>query len=188
MNGISLKQLIKRPLLNLYWGLQGLTVSNPRYPTAPRSFLFICKGNICRSVFAERLAVAMTSVNNVGNFVFSSAGLEVTAQLPPPPEALAAATRFSVHHGDHRSKQLTVEMMEQFDVVFAVEIPHLNRLRKLYPQFRDKIFLLPLFEGKPLRNVGSYYYYNIEDPYGKELEDFMFCFNRIQVCLKNLFA
>ena len=51
-----LKKFIKGTTREFYWRIYGRAIQNPQMPDAPGSFLFICKGNICRSPFAEHLA------------------------------------------------------------------------------------------------------------------------------------
>ncbi|MEW6419892.1 MAG: hypothetical protein AB1480_17550, partial [Nitrospirota bacterium] len=64
---------------------------------------------------------------------------------------------------------------------------HLKTLRELFPQFNNKIFLLPLFERNSTKMRGSFYLYNIQDPYGKSLNEFHTCFHRIERYLYGFF-
>lgn len=84
------------------------------------------------------------------------------------------------------SRRLTYEMLNSFDVILAMETKHLKVLRESFPNFQDKIFLLPLFERNSSEN-GSFYRYNIFDPYGRSFEHFHICFQRIEMCLSEIF-
>ena len=46
----------KRNNKKFYWSVYGRTICNPRLPQNINSILFVCKGNICRSPFAEYYA------------------------------------------------------------------------------------------------------------------------------------
>ncbi|MEW6419884.1 MAG: hypothetical protein AB1480_17510 [Nitrospirota bacterium] len=78
-------------------------------------------------------------------------------------------------------------MMHASDMIFTMETRHLKTLRELFPQFNNKIFLLPLFERNSTKMRGSFYLYNIQDPYGKSFDEFRVCFHRIEKCLNKLF-
>ena len=183
-----LKKYIKKPPENIYWWIYGFTLRNSKLPVDPRSFLFICKGNICRSVFAQALAVKTAEGKGIQNVVFDSAGLEVFRAMPPPQEAMVAAKRFGITLDRHRSKRISREMAESFDMVIAMEAWQLQALQRLYPQCSNRFFLLPLFDESRNNKKDFFSVYNIEDPFGKDLIRFRVCYERIENCLAGLFS
>jgi protein-tyrosine phosphatase len=185
---VFLKKYINKPLENGYWRLYGSTLKNPKLPVNPRSFLFICKGNICRSVFAQVLATKMAGEKGIPEAVFDSAGLQVSRALPPPPEALIAAREFGVSLDSHRSKRISREMAGSFDMVIAMEAGQWEALKRLFPHRRDRFFLLSLFceDGRNTRDRFSVY--NIEDPFGEDVVRFRACYERIEKSLTGLFG
>lgn len=174
---------MKQPLENICWRIYGCALKNPELPPSPRSYLFICKGNICRSVFAAALAEKMLIGEATDGVTCDSAGLEVSRALPPPPEALAVAAEFGVVLDNHRSTRVTAEMVQTFDTVFAMEARQLDSLRLLFPKQRNKFFLLPLFAKGSGKEMEGYRRYNIVDPFGGDLAAFRSCYERIQNCL-----
>lgn len=178
---------IRWKLLDLYWRFYGKQFENPGLPADIGSFLFVCKGNICRSPFSEHLMRSLLSANGRRQIQCRSAGLEVTRSLPSPEEAVLAAKDFDVFLGDHRSKRFEVSMLQSFSMIFVMEAGQLKVLRKAYPAFKDKFFLLPLFEHNFGKTSRGYLRYNLEDPYGRALEDFQACYHRIQKCLEGVF-
>lgn len=185
---VLLKKYIKKPLENGYWWIYGFTVKNPNLPEGPRSFLFICKGNVCRSVFAQFLAAKMAGEKGIWDAAFDSAGLQVSKASSPPQEALTAAREFGVNLELHRSKEISRAMAESFDMVITMEVWHLGVLRRLFPQRKDRFFLLPLFDEDG-RNTGDRFsVYNIEDPFGEDSIRFRACYERIGKCLTGLFG
>jgi protein-tyrosine phosphatase len=185
---VFLKKYIHKPLENGYWWLYGSTLKNPRLPVDPRSFLFICRGNVCRSVFAQVLAAKMAGEKGILEAVFDSAGLQVSRALPPPQEALIAAREFGVSLDSHRSKRISREMAGSFDMVIAMEAGQWEALKRLFPLRRDRLFLLPLFD-EDSRNMGDCFsVYNIEDPFGEDLARFRACYERVEKCLAVLFG
>jgi protein-tyrosine phosphatase len=184
-----LKKNIKKPLENSYWWLYGSsTLKNPKLPVDPRSFLFICKGNICRSVFAQGLAVKIAGEKGILDAVFDSAGLEVSRAMPPPVEALIAAREFGVTLDDYRSKRISREMVRSYDMVIAMEAWQLEVLKRLLPQRKDRFFLLSLFDEDGGNTRDRFSIYNIEDPFRKDLARFRACYERIGKCLAVLFG
>jgi protein-tyrosine-phosphatase len=70
--------------------------------------------------------------------------------------------------------------------IVVFEAAHLFRLRREYPAEAGRIFLLPLFEPERVRPRG-FLRYTIVDPYGKSLDVFEHCYQRIAVALGGLF-
>lgn len=185
---IFLKKHIKKPLKNGYWWLYGSTLKNPKLPLDPRSFLFICKGNVCRSVFAQVLAAKMAGEKGILNAVFDSVGLEVSRALPPPQEAIIAAWEFEVTLDGHQSKRIDRKMIRPFDMMIAMEVRQLMVLKRLFPQWKDRLFLLPLFDKDSRNAEDCFSVYNIKDPFGEDLAQFRACYGRIEKCLTGLFG
>jgi protein-tyrosine phosphatase len=183
-----LKKYIKNPLENGYWWLYGSTLKNPKLPLDPRSFLFICKGNVCRSVFAQFLAAKMAEGKGIPDAVFDSAGLQVSKALPPPQEALIAAREFGVTLDGHRSKRIGRGMVGSFDMVIAMEARQLATLKRLFPQRIDRFFLLALFDEDGRNTEDGFSMYNIKDPFGENFARFRACYGRIERCLTGLFG
>ena len=79
---------IKETVKNIYWYGYGKTIFNPRLPKNISSILFVCLGNICRSPFAERIAILYT--NGSKKLKISSAGIQGELPRTSPQEAIEA--------------------------------------------------------------------------------------------------
>ena len=103
-----------------------------------------------------------------------------------PVDALVTAGRLGVDMNSHTSRPLTQELVEGNDIILAMEAWQLQKMKKQYPRYSRKFFLLPLFD--PLRNskTDAVAQYNIEDPYGKSADSFFASFRRIERCIENL--
>ena len=172
-------------LKNLYWKIGKGTIKNPALPTSPDSFLFVCKGNICRGPFAAGMAEKLLAKQL--HIRFGSAGLHVMRPAPSPSEAVLAAKQFEVDLGSHRSREIEFDMVKSYKMVLAMEAGQFRYLKKIFPLFQDKIFLLPLFEPDHQPGVDRYTDFNIEDPYEKSMDVFLECYTRIKICLEGLF-
>jgi protein-tyrosine-phosphatase len=177
---------VREPLRDLYWGVYGRSLRNPRLDKVPESLLFVCTGNICRSPFAERKAARLLEEEHGRRLVISSAGIHVETSLPSPENAVLAGRDFRVDLVDHRSRRVTEELVDDHDMILCMEAGHTRALWDLFPDHRHKFHLLPLFE-RPGDGRGSYHLYNIEDPYGHPLDRYRECFRQIERCLQELF-
>jgi len=182
-----LKWFIKGYLRNLYWEIYGRSINNPSLPAIPKSFLFVCKGNICRSVFAEHIALKIVNDNLKKTRSFYSVGLHVNNPIHPPEGAVLAGKRFSVDLDDHRSRKISQDLIETYDMVLSMEAWQLKVLKADYPYLRHKFFLLPLFDDYSRTSMG-YKHYNILDPYGKSSDIYDDCFKRIERCVTKLIS
>lgn len=181
-----LKKLVKGYLRDFWWRhIYGKTIHNPPLNRVPASILFICKGNICRSPFAEHMAMKLSKENGLGVFTSRSAGLEALGSEKSPLEALAAGRTFGIDLSSHISRGLDFQGVSESDLIVAMEASHIKSLMKLYPDFRSKFFLLPLFEKDNLNRMG-YLSYNTPDPYGKDVEVFRGCYERLTLALNEM--
>lgn len=165
----------------LYWNTFGVIINNPVLCSNIQSILFVCKGNICRSPFAEQIILKYNS--NSTHYECSSAGIYVEERKSPPPEAIILANSYGVDLKDHRSRQINYSLMESFDMVIVMEVWQFVFLKKLFLEFREKIYLLPLFDKNQEIISKKDLQLNIFDPYGKSLLQYKECFNRIERCI-----
>jgi protein-tyrosine phosphatase len=147
-------------------------IRRPRVlPQPVRNILFICTGNLIRSPLAE--AYLREKVRKEGHLItIDSAGLESI----PGNSAHRLAKEIANQHGisleSHAVKPLHQKLIRESDLVLVMEIAQRDRVMKLYPQDRHKVFLLGQF-----CKSGSL---NIADPYQGTYEDFQNCFDRIR--------
>ena len=142
---------------------------------APRRVLVLCLGTICRSPFAERLLARHADVE------VESAGF-IKPGRPPPHEALATAQAYGVDHADHRSQEVTAEMLATADAVFVFDREHLGLLTRRPDAPLDRVFWVgdfdPEWAGKRA----------IIDPWGRGDEMFVSVFRRIDRCVEEVGA
>jgi protein-tyrosine phosphatase len=147
--------------------------------------MFICKGNICRSPFAEHMARKLSKEKDLSDFDLKSSGIIVGQSGSSPVEAVAAAKMIGIDLSDHISKSLNTQSAHDNDLIVTMEASHIKTLRKLHPDIRNKLFLLPLFERNGSYGKG-YQKYNIPDPYGKNKETFQECYQRITIATEQM--
>ncbi len=125
-----------------------------------RELLFVCKGNICRSPFAE--AYARATLNHGVQVV--SAGFHPRPDRACPENAARAARELGIEIGQHRSHVVSEAMMRSAHAVFTFDEESHGTLTARFPFARDRIFRLgALVPQGPV---------DIRDPYGGTPEDF----------------
>jgi protein-tyrosine phosphatase len=102
--------------------------------------LFVCTGNSCRSPFAE--GYLRKKSNNVE---VKSRGVSAFPGISPPQTAVKVAKGFSVDISSHLSAPLSEKDLEWADLVLVFEPFHREKIRNAYPNFEEKVFLLPEF-------------------------------------------
>ena len=181
-----MKRKIRDNLKDLYWSLKGTGIQNPELPVKVKSIMFVCLGNICRSPFAEKIALKICEKRNISETKFDSSGITMRDPVPSPDTAIDAATSFGVDLSSHLSKTISEEIVESSDMVITMEAWQWEELRKSFPGRKEKIFLLPLFDTEAGEGEKGYPLYHIPDPYGKSIEEYRSCFSRIERCVSSL--
>ncbi len=142
--------------------------------------VFVCSGNICRSPMAEGILKAMISKTRFRHIVrISSAG---TLNLPPSPahelaEKIAAANEIDIHR--HTSRPINSNIVEEAELIICMAVNHMDYLKKVYPQYKDKFVLLKQWNKTvPLVNP------SIADPIGHDVDFYADTFAAIHFELK----
>lgn len=182
----KLKQLVPQPLKRVLRRSLQNACESVRYRCFRKSFdngsrlhvIFVCKGNICRSAFAEHY---LRREVPEGAHKIESCGLDVDQGLFSPPEAVCIAKEFGLNLELHQSKGLAACDVHNADLILPMEFRQYLRLRAMFPREQRKIRLLRDFAPWPDRLLC-----NIEDPYGSNENEFRRCFKRLQRALDGL--
>lgn len=100
-----------------------------------RTILFVCSGNTCRSPMAEAIARQLLSERGdaATGVQVASAGVFAGSGAPATPEAVSALAQRHIDLAGHRSRPLTVEMLQQADAVFCMTQDHVEAVIGLLP-------------------------------------------------------
>jgi protein-tyrosine phosphatase len=134
--------------------------------------VFVCKGNICRSPYAEARARAMGHPS-------VSAGIEATPGSPADAVASRIAARRGLDLGHHCASRFDMALLQPSDLLLAFEPVHLAALLGKRQRIACQVTLLGLFGRAP--------YPYIHDPHGCPEAYFSSCFDRLDVALDALF-
>ncbi|MCY1287560.1 Low molecular weight protein-tyrosine-phosphatase Wzb [compost metagenome] len=120
-----------------------------------KNILVVCIGNICRSPTAEALLVSRLAPRGI---TVASAGLHALEGKPMDATALEVLREHGGDHPDHQGRQLTRELLRQYDLILTMEQGHIQRIVQLAPEARGKTFLLGKWQGNQ----------EIPDPYRQQ--------------------
>lgn len=161
--------------------LSGLQAQVEQYPG---KVVFVCKGNVCRSVMAEHISRQCADKRGIREIVWVSRGLHVSQDNPAEPEVIKICKLNRMDVSQHRSTALEAEDVNDADLVVAMEYGQLKELLNRYPTAHRKICLLPLFSKSPDSMVKRII---IHDPYGGSGDQFEQCYAHISQSLIGLF-
>jgi len=145
----------------------------------PRSILFVCHGNICRSPYAaaachEALPSALRSRVGIASAGFTGAG------RPAPAEAVTAASRFGVDLRAHRSATLTPAGVHAAQLIVVMDT---DQHREIVQRFgRRPLDVLVLGDLDP----GPIDTRTIRDPVEQPIDVFVSTYARIDRCVSQL--
>jgi len=146
--------------------------------SSPHHIVFVCKGNICRSIFAEKY---LKGLNSNEAIKIESCGIDVNQGVHSPAEVKLVGLEYGLEFSSHISKGLIDCDLNAADLIVAMEYLHYARLVAMFPAFKYKIRLLRDFSPWPTRLIC-----NIYDPFGLPENEFRLCFQQIKVALDGL--
>lgn len=166
----SVKDTVKRYFCFLSYHI--INRRSQKSTTRVKTIEFICNGNICRSAFAEKYATGLLAKMGY-SIKSSSSGIWAKEGTRSPAKAIKAASVFNVDLGDHISKKTDDHNLKTADLVFCMHFNQYRELCRKFPVYREKFFLLKAFIKPICIDI------NIEDPYGKNSEQYLKCFREI---------
>lgn len=142
--------------------------------------LFVCKGNINRSAFAEKYLKKFYP-----SIFCDSAGTLIKRGRMTTAKGFCAAKRFNVNLKNHVSKVIYDINLEDYNKILVFDWENYISLLDLYPKYSSKVFLLNSDNSKRNLFVKPC---QIKDPIGKSQKEYDFCFEKIKNSIDNLFG
>lgn len=148
---------------------------------ALKNVLFVCTGNTCRSPLAE--VIFRDLVRGRQDFILASAGTGAFSGQPASRNSVTLARERGLDLSQHRSRAVTIDLVESATHIFAMGRSHLMALLDEFPEAEEKAYLLTEFTAED-RLRGR----DIADPFGGDLEDYREMMQHLDQCLPSLLA
>jgi protein-tyrosine-phosphatase len=125
------------------------------------SILLICTANICRSPMA--MGLFKKKVDYDPDWRIESAGTWSIEDQPAAFYTQEVLARRGIDISDHKSRSVTGELLNQFNLILTMEEGHKEALSVEFPMIAPRVYLLSDMVGEQ---------YNIQDPIGGPIEQF----------------
>ena len=135
---------------------------------APRSVLFVCLGNICRSPTAAGVFrhVAAREAPQLDLKIDSAGTGDYHIGEPPDPRSQRAALRRGIDLSAMRARQVTARDFERFELILAMDRDNLKALERIRPVGTTAVLRLFLDYAHSVRES------EVPDPYYGAAEGF----------------
>jgi protein-tyrosine-phosphatase len=143
----------------------------------PKTLIFVCTGNTCRSPMAEGLLKKL--LGSESGWKIASAGVCAGNGFPASPNAVRALQEQGIDISSHSSRHLTPEMIESADLLVTMTRAHRDAVVAIAPESRGKVFLLKSF-GVAQSAADIY------DPVGEALDVYRRVRDEIDAALSDL--
>ena len=110
--------------------------------------LFVCTGNVCRSVMAEAIAhreLAMRPGNQGSSYQAASAGTAAEDGIPLHPYTAEALTRFGIQSDSFFSHRLSGADIDTADLILSAGHEHRDQVVAIRPNASRRTYLLKEF-------------------------------------------
>lgn len=143
----------------------------------PKNFLFICTGNSCRSVMAEKLLLKLAADKKLP-WQARSCGIATETYFKVPPSVVKVLAASGVTGFDHKAQMVSRDLLGWTDLALAMCEEHVAEVVDRFPEFTRKVHLFRGYLGLPRPNI--------EDPIGAPEEVYTECLRQIREALEAL--
>jgi protein-tyrosine-phosphatase len=141
--------------------------------------LFVCTGNTCRSPLAEAIARRFAIERGLMDLEIASAGTSAWEGAPASDGAMLISNERSIDLSQHRSQQLTRELVAASDYIFAMGPHHLERIEAMGGEGKAHLLTAYATNGTSDRAVG--------DPFGGDLDVYRATYDELEREIKRVF-
>ncbi len=140
--------------------------------------LFVCTGNTCRSPLAEAIARKVAIERGMMDLEIGSAGTSAWEGGPASDSTLLVGIERNLDVSQHRSQQLTRELVASSDYIFAMGPHHLERIEAMGGEGKSYLLTQYASGGESDRSVS--------DPFGGDLDVYRATCDELQLEVRKL--
>lgn len=134
--------------------------------------LFVCTGNTCRSLMAERLLLKLAADKGLTGWESRSAGMAAERYFPVPGGVKRMLAERGTNADGHTPQLVSRELLAWADLVAPMTSGHREALLDQYPEFTSKTKLFSELAGKGEADVA--------DPIGQPDDVYRKCRDELQ--------
>ncbi|MBI4354838.1 MAG: hypothetical protein HY597_00125 [Candidatus Omnitrophica bacterium] len=152
----------------------------------PKTILFVCTGNSCRSVMAKGLMERWLQEKGQpwsSEIHVKSAGIAAMDGMSASRETQELLRQVGVEMSGHMARKLTDPTIKEADLIFVMESVHLEEIVRRVPSAKPKTHLLKAFG---MKDHATLLVQHIPDPIGKPMEVYEVCFMMIQEAIERV--
>jgi len=144
--------------------------------------MFVCTGNTCRSPMAHGIMRSIVEREKLANVEVTSSGTGTLNGYPATSNAVMAAHKDGVDISDLHSDEISVEMVEEADLILVMAYEHYQLIVSVYPEAADRVFMLRAFPEREANRKLS-----VEDPIGADFDTYRGTYEEIKRELERAF-
>ncbi len=149
----------------------------------PKSILFVCTGNTCRSVMAKGILSKELTQAGLKDIKVLSAGTLAVDGLSPTEETIEVMKEHGIDVSKEKSSELTKELVSKADLILTMSNLHKMQILENYPETKDKVYLFGEYVSTASDNI-----HEIPDPIGHSVEFYKKIFDQIKSYIDKLVA
>jgi len=158
---------------------RGVEICNPR--ALLKNVLFVCTGNTCRSPLAEVMFREL--VKGREDYRVGSAGVGAFSGQGASRNSFALAKEAGMDLSKHKSRAVTVDLVEEATHIFVMGRSHLASILMDYPEAEEKIYLVSEFTADDnLRGR------DLSDPFGGDLSEYRETMTHLEKMLPSVYG
>mgnify|MGYP001772860117 CR=1 FL=1 len=147
-----------------------------------KALLYVCSGNVFRSVFAEGYTKHLLNKYNILDVKVNSCGIIAQENFRIPSSIKKLFELYNIKEknlAEHIPTRINAEILEKTDLVLVMDKGQFDFIKTNYPQFFGKTFLLKEY-------VGFFSQPEIFDPIGQPESVYLKTAEEIKICVELL--
>ncbi len=138
----------------------------------PRSVLFVCTANQCRSPMAEALLKALAAQRGeTERWQIQSAGTWAEPGRPATQLSQIVMQQRKIDLSAHRSRPVDATLLTSADVILVMTRHHQEALQAEFPEVQSRILLMSQLIDRS---------FDVDDPFGGSVDDYELCATDLQ--------